>query len=99
MIYTKEIINDVIGALEQRGFRIRQTNFLTGGGWKMRLLTRGGLLRGAPVLQYEPEQRRIRILKQHVFAHNVVGDISLDDKGTVEQLTTAILSVLASQWS
>src|SRR3989304_5082499 len=94
MINTDRLAGDLYNALAQRHVLVQQTNYYAGGGWRLRIASRGGMLRGVPTVEYIPPLQAIRVNLLRLFGSKKIGSFNLETATNNDYLIEEICALV-----
>ena len=89
------LAGDLYNALSARGISASRVNYLIGGGWRMRLVRRGGLIRGQPRIACDTHSfaPAITVSVRRLWGSKPLATIPLEHVESADELADRILKL------
>ncbi len=91
------IAGELYNALSAKGIAVRQTNYYPDGGWRLQVASRGGLIRGVPVIQFNPATHTIQLRIDRLISSKSIASFEWDPQVDEGRLVAEICVMVADQ--
>jgi hypothetical protein len=97
VIDTGILAGDIYNALVDRGIPVKQVFYYAGGGWHLKIASRGGLLIGVPIITYLVNSNEIEIRIKRLFGSTCFASFNLKEIDNEEQLISDICDIVIAK--
>ena len=89
------LLSRMISALQSLGANLRHVNMYAGGGWKITIVTRGGMIAGQPEIRFDDKTQELAVFRRKLFGRCLVKKYFISDELSCRAATNEVCKTIS----